>query len=85
MNAVNEAFAPILASIADQSLMLRKAAYKTALQAHDWTFEWSDDAKSVEAGRQSLKFLVAERAEIDPDGAIWNSVAPHGFKVGGAQ
>lgn len=79
------AFAPILASIADQSLMLRRAAYKTALMAHDWTSEWSDDDRFVTAGRESLKFLVSERAEIDADGAIWNSVAPEGFKVGGAQ
>lgn len=79
----HEVFAPILASIQAQPQILRRADYVAALRRHDWSFEHSDDMRAIRAGRESLKGLVAERAAIDADGAIWNSVAPEGFKVGG--
>lgn len=80
--AAQRIFGPILASIQAQPAQLRLAAYVAALRRHDWSFEYSDDMRAIRAGRDSLKHLVAERAAIDADGAIWNSVAPEGFKVG---
>lgn len=76
----HEVFAPILAGI--QAQFQRRADYVAALRAHDWGFEYSDDMRAVRAGRESLARLMLERAAIDADGAIWNSLAPEGFKVG---
>lgn len=82
---VHPVFAPILAAITHQALILRRAAYIGHLRSHDWAFEFSDDARAYRTGRDSLAALRAEQREIDADGAIWNSVAPAGQKVGAAE
>lgn len=76
-------FAGILAGITAQPEQIKRAEYITALRKHDWQSEFADDMSAVRAGRESLKRLVELRAEIDPSGEVWNSVAPDGFKVDG--
>lgn len=64
--------APAPLTAAEQRLL----AYKLALQRHDWSFEWSDDGVVHRAGRDEQRRLEAERAAIDPDGTVWNTLAP---------
>lgn len=52
------------------------AAYRRALQAMDWTFQFSDDPRAFAAGRLALSALHASQARVDPLGVIWNEVAP---------
>jgi len=54
----------------------RIGEYRAKLERHDWLHEFSDDGNAYRAGRKSLAELREMQSEIDPDCAIWNSVAP---------
>lgn len=60
-------------------------AYRETLAAHDWAFEWSDNASVAYVGRGQLQYLRAVQPELDPDGAIWNSFAPKGYRINEAK
>lgn len=50
--------------------------YRTMLRGHDWYFEYSDDYKVWLLGRLAQEQLEFLRRELDPDYAIWNTIAP---------
>ncbi len=54
----------------------RLAAYRKALAAHDWYFDYSDDQSAWRRGREQRAHLMAEARAIDPDYAIWKEYAP---------
>lgn len=56
-----------------------RAAYSDMLQAHDWTFEFSDDHSVWRAGRQNLSVLLNLQPVLDPDLVLWNLYAPKEF------
>lgn len=55
-----------------QLAQIRRDAYVKALKAHDWAFEFSDDADTYRAGRESLAQLKLAQRELDSDFALWN-------------
>lgn len=61
----------------------RVEAYKAALRAFDWQFEFSDAGWYVQNCRQQLQVLWAVQRAIDPDGAIWRSIAGSGHGTPG--
>ena len=48
--------------------------YKDALNAHDWTFEWSDDHNVWTRGIMQRQLLNAAQKALDADCSIWNSI-----------
>lgn len=73
----------VLANMANfhaQVLSCRLAAYRELLAAHDWLFEFSDDQRVWERGRLQRRDLNLMRAELDEQSAVWNALAPEGFK-----
>jgi len=63
---------PAAATAAEQTL----ARYRTMLAEHDWEFEHSSDQRIWRLGRLALEQLRFLQREIDPDFAVWNSIAP---------
>jgi hypothetical protein len=59
------------------------ADYRHKLRNHDWSFEHSDDQNVWQKGWNERKELERLRARLDPDSAIWNSLAPDDYKKGG--
>jgi hypothetical protein len=57
------------------ALPIRRAAYVSDLTRMDWQFEHSEDQRVWRAGRDELTRLRAERAAVDPDGALWRKHA----------
>ena len=55
--------------------------YIKALNAHDWSFEWSDDDTVWRRGRQQRADLNAVRPLLDVDYAIWNAHCEHHYVV----
>lgn len=58
-----------------------RAAYLNDLKSHDWEYQFADDHRAYERGRDSLANLKACQPVLDPNGAIWDSVAPQGHKL----
>ena len=54
--------------------------YKQALQAHDWTFEWSDDHNVWTRGTVQRQLLNAAQKALDKDCAIWNSLCHQDYR-----
>lgn len=77
--ALRPARAPVVVL---HSTAATEAEYRAALAAHDWHFERAEDHGVWAAGTNSLGRLQAMRKRLDRDGAIWNSVAPEGFRLG---
>jgi hypothetical protein len=50
------------------------------LAEHDWSFEHSDDQRVWRLGRLAKEQLEFLARELDPDYAIWNSIAPEGYR-----
>jgi hypothetical protein len=65
---------------ADQALALRRAAYVASILKFDHQFEFSEDQREWRAGRDELKRLRAERAEVDADGALWRKHMHHAYR-----
>lgn len=79
-----EAIHPVMADIlAAHGIMPtdypRRAAYIIALKRMDWHYDHSDDQSVWQRARNELKRLRAERAVVDPDGALWLRYAPATF------
>lgn len=70
--------APAAAIAAMDAAALRD--YRATLQRHDWAFEWSDDSRVYAEGRDRLAWLRRVQLRIDPDFAIWNSLAPAAYR-----
>ncbi len=68
--------APSTGAVTEQHLK----AYLSALQSHDWAFEYSDDSRVWNRGRESLEALREAQRLIDPDGMIWNQYAPDAYR-----
>lgn len=54
--------------------------YRTMLREHDWSFEYSDDHRVWRLGRLAQEQLEFLQRELDADFAIWNSLAPEGYR-----
>lgn len=63
------------------AVVLRRVAYASALARHDWSFERSDDYSAWSRGKAEMIRLRSERAAVDPDGVIWNRIAPEGYRT----
>jgi hypothetical protein len=57
-----------------------QVAYVKALIAQDWEFEHGDH-RAYERGRDNLEQLRVAQREVDPDGSIWNFIAPEAYKL----
>ena len=55
--------------------------YRSALAAHDWFHEYSDDHAVWAKGRSQYKALCEMQKHIDGNGAIWNEYAPAEMKI----
>ncbi len=87
MSAVHPVFAGILDSIESTRTHVsqaQRAAYVRLLQAHDWSYDYSDDIAMYRRGRDQLAQLRIVQKEIDADFAIWNQHAPERCKDGKA-
>lgn len=58
------------------TMAAKRAAYTALLQAHDWTFEWSDDHSRWKAGRAEFERIKELQPLVDRDGALWRQYAP---------
>lgn len=54
--------------------------YLRLLQAHDWTFEHSDDQSVWHRGVAELDLLRGMQRRLDPDLSIWNVNCPPDFR-----
>ena len=57
------------------------ADYRHKLKQHDWSFEYSDDHSVWQRGWQELGELRQLQKQLDPDWAIWNSIAPKDYQM----
>ena len=55
--------------------------YKTLLRQHDWSYDYSDHYGTWVKGKEQRAVISALARSIDPDYAIWNSIAPEGYKI----
>tara|TARA_R110000772_G_scaffold51719_4_gene118722 strand:+ start:2411 stop:2602 length:192 start_codon:yes stop_codon:yes gene_type:complete len=60
---------------------MNKEQYIKALNAHDWSFEWSDDHSVWKRGNQQRADINAVRPILDEDYAIWNAHCEHHYVV----
>jgi len=56
------------------------AEYRALLQAHDWTFEYSEDQTVWRRGSAELARLRELQKKLDPKYEVWNEVAPQDFR-----
>lgn len=59
----------------------RLQSYRAALASMDWHHEQSDDPAAHRAARLHLQALRNMQPDVDPDGAIWLSIAPTGLDI----
>lgn len=55
--------------------------YVTALQRHDWHYDYSDDHNVWRKGREERLRLEDARRQHDRSGALWNQYAPEQYRV----
>lgn len=55
--------------------------YKAALEKCDWFYEYSDDNRWYERGRDAMKALREAQRRLDPQGILWNSFAPRDYQI----
>lgn len=67
---------------AEEGKSLRRAEYVAALLRMDWKFEFSDDHRAWQAGRDELVRLRDLRDKLDPDHALWKANAPKEYHHG---
>ncbi len=65
-----------LAELAEYTTSMQ-APYRAALNAMDWLFAYSDDGRAFKEGAAKLAALREMQPVFDPDGAIWDSIAPY--------
>jgi hypothetical protein len=57
------------------------AEYRRRLQAHDWSYQYSEDRLVWTAGNTERVELASMQARLDPTGAIWNEYAPKDYEL----
>jgi hypothetical protein len=57
------------------------AAYVQALKDHDWEFSYTDDHSVYQRGHNSLAKIKRLQKLVDPDGTLWNTVAPDAYRL----
>lgn len=55
--------------------------YIAQLKAHDWFYQYSDDHRVWQAGRDVMEQLRAAQRLLDPQGLIWNEHAPKECRI----
>lgn len=55
--------------------------YIAQLKAHDWFYEYSDDSRVWQAGRDVREQLRTAQRVLDPQGLIWNEHAPKECRI----
>lgn len=55
--------------------------YRKLLRSHDWYYDYSDDHRVWKRGVEERDTLNGMRRQIDPEGTIWNEIAPDNYKV----
>lgn len=55
--------------------------YLQALRGHDWYYDYTEDHRVWEAGRNQRDALNDMRKRFDPTGEIWNQYAPADCKI----
>jgi hypothetical protein len=60
---------------------LKRQQYIVALQAHDWSFEHSDEHAVWQRGFNERSRLTRMQRELDPLFALWNTHAPEGYRT----
>jgi hypothetical protein len=84
MDNVHAAVAVALAPFAPPPEPPALAAYRNLLRRHDWTHEFSDDARWRNRGRAELEQLRQLQRELDPDFRLWNAMCRPACKDGRA-
>ena len=54
--------------------------YENKLRSHDWFYDYSDDHRVWQQGRDAYQELIRFQQEFDKDYAVWNLYAPEEFK-----
>ncbi len=80
---LHPAFARALEGFAPPAEIPAIDQYRKALARHDWHYEFSDHGPAWDAGRKERQRLRNLQRELDPSGAIWNSLAPAEHHVRG--
>lgn len=60
---------------------MNEQEYRENLARHDWTYNYSDDYGVWRKGDTMYKLLSATQKRLDPDFAIWNSIAPEDYRI----
>lgn len=55
--------------------------YRAALKNHDWYYNFSDDYRAWNRGKDSMESISAMRRQLDPNYEIWNEFAPEEMKA----
>lgn len=55
--------------------------YVAALKSQDWSYEYSDDHRAWQAGRDAMHLLRETQRRIDPNGVVWNQHAPRDSRI----
>jgi hypothetical protein len=62
------------------ALWIEVADYIRLLQAHDWSFDFSDDHRVWQAGCRELDALRLLQQRVDPTFALWNDHCPPNYR-----
>lgn len=73
---MHPALAASIAGALNGAAVMRRAQYVSALRAHDWGHQWSDDVSVVQRGAAERRWLREAAAQIDPGFELWNQAAP---------
>lgn len=60
----------------------QRSAYCHALRCFDWSLEFTDDGARYRAQKEQLDKLRQLQRELDPEGEIWNTLAPRSYRLG---
>ena len=55
--------------------------YIAQLKDHDWFYQYSEDHRVWQAGRDVMEQLRAAQRLLDPQGLIWNEHAPKECRI----
>jgi hypothetical protein len=78
---LHPAFAAIF-NAAARAPSVRLDVYRRGLQGFNWEFARIDDGRVYQRALERFDELLIEAAELDPDFALWNEIAPARFRNG---
>jgi hypothetical protein len=55
--------------------------YTAALKSQDWFYEYSDDHRAWQAGKDAMEALRLAQRQLDPQALIWNEHAPKECRI----